>query len=157
MNSEQDYTFEILVNNNSDKIELIEIIKELNNDYPIPLVKKINIEEYVEKIMFKGFVIVAKCKNEIIGFTTFYANNFEINEAAFSLLGVLKEHRKYGVARKLFKESFNVMKNEGMKTVFSYTHKDNEIGIIFHESLGFCVDENRESEQKYNIALIKTL
>lgn len=157
MTNKRFYTFDGLANNKANTKELLEILKVLNNDYPVPLVNKIDLLSYVNKIMTNGYVLTARYDNKIIGFATFYANNYEINEASFSLLGVLKEYRNFGVARELFEESFKLMRSKGMKTVYSFTHKDNLAGIKFHESLSFIIDETRLSTQEYNVSLIKTL
>lgn len=157
MKSDCKFEVSLLQKSELNKKILKDIIYELNEDYPIPLVEKINIESYISKIFDLGFVLLSKHRETIIGFVTFYANNFEVQEAAFSLLGVSKEYRKFGIATLLFEKSFEIMKKEGMNSVFSYTHKDNIEAIKFHQKIGFSIDLNRITNQPYNVSLIRNL
>ncbi|MGE0090533.1 MAG: GNAT family N-acetyltransferase [Bacteroidales bacterium] len=137
--------------------KLQEIIKIMNNDYPIPLVEKIDLNEYSQRILKNGHVVVCKKDSRIVAFVTFYANKHEEKEAAFSLLGVLKQFRKHDIASKLFEISYDIMKSKGMETVFSYTHKENAVAIKFHLKMGFIIDEKRSTNQPYNISFIRKL
>ena len=140
-----------------NKEKLIKIITLLNNEYPIPLDEKIDIVKYVDKIFTRGNILVAENQSEIVGFVTFYSNDLNQCEGAFSLLGVFSSYRRFGVAKMLFIRSFEIMKADGMLTAFSFTHKENFKGLKFHLSLGFEIIKERQVSQRYNISLIKKL
>jgi ribosomal protein S18 acetylase RimI-like enzyme len=148
---------EVLQPNEENKFKLQKLIEELNEDYPIPLVEKINIVEYANKILSLGIVVVCIISNELVGFVSFYANNYTSYEGAYSLLGVAREFREKGIATMLFNKSFEVMRKSGMTSAFSFTHKDNKKAINFHIKMGFKIDESRLTSQKYNISFIRKL
>jgi L-amino acid N-acyltransferase YncA len=52
-------------------------------------------------------------------------------------LGVHPDHRRKGIATKLFKHRFQIAKKQGAKRFESLTQTNNKKGIQFHEKLGF--------------------
>lgn len=146
-----------LESNQSNVKKMIDVVTLLNNEYPIPLTEKIDIKKYVEKVFTMGNILIAERESEILGFVTFYSNNFEMREGAFSLLGILPSYRRFGIANLLFQESFKIMRSQGMLTAYSFTHKENIKGLSFHLNLGFEIIDKRIGNQDYNISLLKKL
>lgn len=157
MNDFNIFEIRIMENSVSNKKRLFDLLLEINKDYPVAIDEKVNFTEYVEKIFNLGIIIESRIDEKTIGILSFYANNIIEKEGCYSLLGVLENYRRLGIASKLFERSFEIMKNNGMKTAYSFTHKENIKAIAFHEKMEFVIDLNRPNQYEYNISLIKNL
>lgn len=157
MNNETNFFIKLAENNPVEKNQILDFLRKINNDYPVSLVEKIDFNKYVNKVLDFGFIIVAKLDTSIIGILTFYANNHQNKEGVISLIGVIREYRSQGVARQLYLKSFEIMREHGMTSIFTFTHEDNISSIKFHKKMGFSIDEARESNYEYNISLVRKL
>lgn len=157
MDTRHEVFIELAENNNMVKNQILDFLERINNEYPVSLIEKIDFQEYITKVFKFGFILEAKVNNSIVGILTFYANNHREKEGVISLIGVLNKYRRFGIASKLYLKSFEIMKEEGMVKVFTFTHKDNYESIKFHEKLGFYIDPARESNYEYNISLLRKL
>lgn len=147
----------ILENNFANKKCLCDFLVQINNDFPVELSEKVNFNEYADKIFDLGIILEVSMNENILGILTFYANDLIGREGCYSILGVLKKYRRLGIASKLCQSSFEIMKNNGMKTAYTSTHKDNQKAITFYQNLGFAIDTNRPNWYEYNVSLIKKL
>lgn len=135
-----------------------EFILKIDNLFPAPLSKKVNISEYCEKILNKGIVIVAKnIDNQIVGILTGYTND-EINKLAYiSILCTLPEYQNQHIGTQLLNIFTNIAKENGMKKIFLHTHKENENAISFYKKNNFMIDRIIKPNYNYSITLSKEI
>lgn len=136
--------------------EIIEYIKGHENDFPIPLSQKVNIDEYVYKIQNNGKMVICYNANQIIALVFYYSNNIEEKKGFISLVSVDKNYRKRGIAKKMLEIVFDNMKKRGMQLCEIPTHSTNQKAINLYTSLGFKQKENYVYENG-NILLIKEI
>lgn len=74
--------------------EVILYVKSHNNDFPIPLSKKVDIEDYVLKVSSLGEMVICRDKTKIVGVVFYYNNNIEEKRGFISLVSVDKNYRK---------------------------------------------------------------
>lgn len=132
---------------------LSSFLKRINYDFPIPLDKKVNIDEYVKKIL-KGTIKVYKCNNKILGLVAGYTENIINNSAYISIVAVDKEFRGQGIANLLIKEFINdcIMKN--IESINLYTHSTNINAIKMYKRLGFEENKVQNKDRRDDIHLV---
>lgn len=86
---------------NSRREEILQFLIDHNNDFPIPLTEKVNLNDYVDKILSCGKVLLALSNNKIIGILIYYDNNIIDKIAFISLLLVDEGYRNKGIAKNL--------------------------------------------------------
>ncbi|MBE7053777.1 MAG: GNAT family N-acetyltransferase [Ruminococcaceae bacterium] len=117
--------------------KLNNFLNEIDNDFPIPLSEKVNLFEFSKKVLSLGIVLAEFDGDTICGAILFYANDKETKTSYVSVLGVLKSHRKKGIAKRLLSECIKTLKEMDFKTVSLYTHKTNFSAIALYEKNGF--------------------
>ena len=143
-------------NNKYDANELIEFVEEIDDLFPIKISSKVNIPEYINKLLEKGIIVIAKNNNKIIGVVTGYINDFERKEAYISMVGIKKEYQNKGIGKILVNIFSNIAFNSKFERIKLETHRDNSNAINFYKRNNFiCVDENASIPE--NIVLIKEL
>ncbi len=146
----------ILMNDTKfNRDRLYKFLSLMNKDYPVSLDNKVNLKSYVEKVFSLGNILVILEHDMIIACLIFYSNNFESFEGVYPFLGVAKKYRKKGFAELLIKESFKIMKEKGMKKLYTFTHRDNVAAINFYIKMGFELESSRPANYSYNVSLIK--
>lgn len=82
-----------------------------------------------------SFVFETEC--EIIGFLIGFYSQTNPEEAYIHLIGIHPEHRKRGIAKKLYETFFNEVAQRDVHRVLSITSPINEQSIHFHKKLEF--------------------
>lgn len=143
--------------NHTDKYydSIYRYLEKHDNDFPIRLSEKVNLEEYLFKINKLGkSIICMNDKEEIIGLVFYYDNNIIEKKAFVSLVSIDKNYRNRGIAKNMILELFKCLKNTHINLCEVPTHKTNYIAINLYESLGFKKDYINENE---NIHLVKKI
>lgn len=119
------------------KEKMLIFLKKIDNLFKIPLHKKVNIEEYVNKIISLAEVYIMYKENEIIAGVVFYTNNLSEKKAYISLVGVLEDYQNKGIGKKIFKEVLKRIKRNKLKQVG--IHTDNKYALKIYKSLNFYI------------------
>ena len=102
---------------NTDRIRLINLITEMNNDYIPPLDMVVEIEVYAQKLLENATVLLALLDGKEAGFIAFYANDLETKVGYISSVGVLEFARGQSVGKRLIKEACHMCIRIGMESV----------------------------------------
>lgn len=136
------------------KNKLILFLENMNNEFPIPLTQRVDIEEYVNKVIENGYVVVCLEEQKIIGAILFYANNKEEKQAYISLLGIDSNYRRNHIATHLLDEALKIIKDAKMQKVKVYTHKTNEGAKTLYRKNAF---EEVESDREHSVCYEKKI
>lgn len=143
------------INNISDKCdELIDYLIDHDRDFPIPISKKVNIVDYVKKIIDKGKGILALHSGKIVGLIFYYDNNKKDRKAFVSLVSVDSQYRNMGIANNMVKKMIEDI-NDKMKYCQIPTHISNNKALDLYYSFGFKLSGFPDEDG--NIMLLKEL
>ena len=137
-----------LSNTKNGQQRLIQYLNDVDNDFKIPLSKKINPTEYAIKLLTNGVVLVSVDNGQIRGLIAGYCNDIEKGKAVISILSVKKKFRGIGISRNLIKSMIETCKQVGMR----YIHVDsvNPIAVSLYLSEGFV----KVSQDTYGVTNI---
>lgn len=144
--------------NEDELARLVAFLRRIDNIFPVPLSRKVNINEYSMKALSKGVVICAENSGNIIGIFLGYANDLITKNAYVVVLGVLKEYRSQGIGRSLINRMKELSRSYGMENVCLFTHQSNESAIRFYISNGFTIASSpfpERSDEVYLVACLK--
>ena len=135
------------------KEDYIRFLKNVDKDFPIPLSKKIKIDEYAEKLISTANVIVEKDNGKIIGMVAGYIDN-SIEEISYiSIVAVQKEYRGKSIAKKLLQKYIDECKEKNLKGIHLYTHKTNITALTMYKNFGYISKENVKEERTEDVHL----
>lgn len=117
---------------------LYDFLSDIDQDFSPCLSSKVNLKEYVTKILDNAELIVDVDYN-LRGLVVLYCNDIANRKAYISLCGVRKEFRGKGIARQLMINAIEVAKEKGMRALG--IHSNNIIAINLYKSLGFTTKE----------------
>ncbi len=131
--------FKILqLENNFDRILISEILNEVNNDFKPPLDKRINIDEYSQKLFDNSVIYYAKKDDIYIGFIAFYCNNMETKIAYVPMIAIMSEFRGQGIGSKLLDIAIAHIKNNGFRKIEIETWEGSK-AIFLYQKKGFMI------------------
>ncbi|MFL0352399.1 GNAT family N-acetyltransferase [Xanthomarina sp. GH4-25] len=122
--------------------DLVDLLKEINIEFDNKFIK-ININEYVNKIVRSAVVIPFYKENQLIGFIAFYANNFETKVAYLTMLAVNKDFRSKNIGKFLLDMTTSYLIDRGFKKFGLETLTENERAKKFYLENGFLVKEKK--------------
>ena len=142
--------------NEKNKNEIINFLNKIEKDFDIHLTDRVNIKEYVLKVLKNGYILSEICDNKIVGILLMYANDYIKKEAYISLVGVDSNYRNQHIATNLLNEAIKISKTNKMEKIKLYTHKNNIKAITMYEKNGFQkINSDREHSYCYTKNLIK--
>lgn len=131
---------------NLEKNQIVSFLQSINNDFNPPLTEKVNLYEYVDKILNKAHIIYRLSQeNKIIGLLVLYCNDEIELKSYATLLGVDKNYRGKGLARSMMNEAIEYVKKRNYLTISLYSN--NNIAISLYKDLGFTIKE--DGDRKY--------
>ena len=116
---------------------LVNFLNKVDADLPIPLSKRVNLNDYAKKLLENGNVFGIMKNNLLIAAVLFYSNNFETNIAYLSLLATIAEYRGRGYARKLLTFVIRYCQNKKMKIIDLDTDFSNKNAISLYTKMDF--------------------
>lgn len=126
--------------------EICDILLKFSHLFVPTLVESIqDIISYAKKLSEKAFVYVALYNDDIVGFTTFYANDFITKTAFGSLIAVLPDYQNRKIGQMFLTKIFNTAKEVGMTRMKISVRKDNDKAITLYKKYGFeyyCEEDN---------------
>lgn len=117
--------------------QLLFFLKKIDNDFYPSLSSKVNLHDYVEKIIDKAELILDFDDDKIKGMVVLYCNDYVNRKAYIPLVGVCPEYRNRGVAKKLMSDAIQIVKDRDF--ILIGIHSNNPVAILLYESLGFVV------------------
>lgn len=126
------------------KVQLLDFLNSVNEDFNSPLTEKVCLEEYVKKITEKAELIIEYVDDDIVGMVVLYCNDVISGIAYIPFCAVRKEFRGKGIARQLMMNAIKVAKDRGMSVLG--IHSNNIIAIKLYKSIGFITKEFGERE-----------
>lgn len=139
--------------NNFDNKLINEILKEVNNDFKPPLEKRINIDDYSQKLFNNSIIYFAKKDDIYIGFIAFYCNNIDNKIAYIPMLAIKSEFRGQGIGSKLLDAAILYIRDKGFLEVHIETWEGNKV-IDLYQKKGFII-KSVISDRKDNIRSVK--
>ena len=139
------------------KEDLINFLKVMDNEFPKPLSKKVKIEDYIEKLINNGIIIVSKDKNNIVGLVAGYINDYKECLAYISIIAVKNEYRSKHIGKKLLNIFENIALKNGMKNILLTVHRDNKRAIEFYKKNNYSIDDNMIANYENYIVLNKKI
>lgn len=105
-----------LKNVSNDYLLLLQYLQEIDNDFEISLSQKVNLEEYVSKLLQNGYVytVIDENKRNILACVGFYCNDMNTHIAYLSLLSTRMQARGKGYAKLLVNTMVECCKKRGM-------------------------------------------
>ena len=139
------------------KEHIISFLNEFSSAFPVPLTEKVSIEQYVNKVLEKGYVIIAVENEGIAGINMFYANDREKKRACISLICVSDKYRRRKVATSLLQIAEDISLENGMNYLLLCVHKENLGAIRTYEKFGFIRNDSLTANEEYNITYEKKI
>lgn len=124
-------------------IELYNFLKDIDEDFTPCLSSKVNLSEYIVKIHNHAELIVDQAVS-LRGLVILYCNDVVNFKAYITLVGVRREFRGMGIARKMMVEAIQKAQDNGMKVIG--IHSNNPIALNLYKTLGFVTKEFGERE-----------
>lgn len=122
-----------LYDEKSDLDALTDFLKQQDQEFPIPISQRTDIDSYAKKLLEFGYVLVAKDDaGTIRGVIAGYANNKKTCEAYESVFVIDAAFRGTGLAKSLFLEQKKICMTAGMKKLALQTNKTNKKAISFY-------------------------
>lgn len=128
--------------------EFYSFIKGVEEDFVPPLLARINIIEFYNKVKSLANIIGCYYKNELIGLCIFYENNHETKKAYINFIAIHKNFRGKNIAGNILERVCSHAKKQGMKTIGINTN--NIIAKKCYIKNGFILKESFY-EEKYNV------
>jgi predicted GNAT superfamily acetyltransferase len=100
--------------------------------------------DMLPKLFFQHFQdtsFVAEKNDQIIGFLIGFVSQTYPNQAYIHFIGVHPEHRKVGIAKRLYDMFFDKVKKRGCNMVRCVTSPVNKTSIAFHTRMGFKIEK----------------
>ena len=107
-----------LENIKEDQGRLLSYLKLVDKDFGVPLSSKIDMTQYVVKLLSLGNVIVVMENEEIASCICFYCNDFQERKAYISLLSTLSFYQGKGYAKMLVNEAIRYCRTKRFQKIF---------------------------------------
>lgn len=126
-----------------------EYILYVNNDFPVSITTKTNIDDFLKKIQLYGMVSCAYYNNDLIGTIFFYANDKKNNIAFITLVSVKKQFQSCGIGNKLLNNTIDYCYKNNFECIQLYTRSTNNKAIKFYFHHDFYnIDCDRDGDIK---------
>lgn len=117
--------------------DIYEVLKTFEEHMPRLAAKVGSYYSYAEKLSKNAHFLFAKDEGEILGFISFYANDFISCIGFISLIIVSSKVQKKGIGALLLNGCFRRMKESGMAMAKLEVEKTNSNAIAFYKHMGF--------------------
>ena len=138
--------------NSSTKAELLSFLTAIDNLYVPPLRNYQSLELYSIKLFSKATLFEAYMENVLVALIAVYLNDLSKKEGFITLVGVLPQYQKQGIASELLKKSINYAQQIGMNKIQLNVQKTNNLAISLYKKYGFTIIA--ETPQDYVMSLM---
>lgn len=127
---------------NQESVE--SFLREVDNEFPIPLSSKVNISDLADKYCKKATLCCHFRDKKIIAMVAGYTENTKDQMGYISLVATTTDARRKGYSSALLMEFLEIARNKGLQAVHVYTHRTNLRAIGMYRKVGFvdyCPDD----------------
>ena len=121
--------------------ELITLLKEVNNNKTI-LDENISIDSYIDKLLDRSIIICHKEENNLIGFCSYYVNDYVKSISFLTMICVKPSHQNRGIGRLLFEYWIKNTELLGFNRLMLEVRNNNFKAINFYKGYGFSTHKD---------------
>jgi ribosomal protein S18 acetylase RimI-like enzyme len=141
-----------LSNSYEDEAILLGVVSSLQNDFVPALGTLVNIRQYVNKLINKAEVVVAKCDGKVAGYVAFYAN-YEQSSAFITSTGVMRDARGMKVTSFLRAGMEQWCRSNEIRELVCEVSSQNFKSINNYKENGYSVCSSNENQSTYRDSL----
>lgn len=134
--------------------QILEFLKEVDGDFPVPLSQKVDLETFSVKLFDKATLVCKIEDEEILSMIAGYTQNLKDGLAYISVMATKRKARGQGLAEKLLKEFLNRCEAVGVDAVHIYTVSSNTSAVRLYEKFGFVKYEPKDEPRPSDLHLI---
>ncbi len=108
---------EYLISDKNTFDDILSFMTSVDGDFIPSLFQRIDIKEYIDKILTRATIITSIRDKKMIGMIVFYDNDLVSKEAYITYLAVDGSWRKHGIASLLLENASYTAKKKGMKSI----------------------------------------
>lgn len=124
------------------KESLIDFLTRIDYDFSPSLSSKVLLSDYALKILEKAELIIETSTGVIVGLVVVYCNDLEGLTGYIPLVGVVRDSRGEGIAKRMMLRAIKLSKIKGMRRIL--IHSNNAIAVRLYQNLGFHIIEDGE-------------
>lgn len=128
---------------------VFDFINSVEKCFPTPISQKTDISAFTTKILDKAVVLQAVMNDEIVGLSSFYANDIENRKAYWTFLAVTPSCMNMGIGSRLLTKMLSILRNMKMVSVELTTESNNVAARSLYEKFGFRLAEEKDEKVKY--------
>lgn len=139
------------------KNEIFEFLRQVDDDFSIPLSKKEDLDVLAQKFFdFADVLTVRDSDNQIIGLLAGYLKNAQSKVGYISVVAIKREFRGIGLSKKMLKKYLVFAENmkRELDAVELYTTSDNIRAMKTYKSVGFVSYFKENETRKEDVHLI---
>ena len=130
------------------KKEALEMfLQEVDHDFPVPLSEKVDLKQYVEKVLQNADIVYKADGERLQGCVIGYCVNSYDDLVYIALVATGKDYRRRGIAAELVKEFIAMAKKYRKRAVHLYAALGANDAINVYKKIGF-VDYVVENEPR---------
>jgi ribosomal protein S18 acetylase RimI-like enzyme len=141
-----------LSNSCEDEAILLAVVSSLQNDFVSALGTRVNIRQYVNKLINKAEVFVAQRDGKVAGYIAFYAN-YEQSSAFITSTGVMHDARGIKVTSFLVGGMENWCRSNEIRELVCEVPSQNLKAINNYKENGYSVCSSNENQSTYRDSL----
>ncbi len=103
-------------------------------------------------IHFRDTSLVAERDGTIVGFLVGFKSQTHPEQAYIHFIGVHPDYRGRGLARQLYGQFMDIVRQRGCRTVHSVTSPINRTSIAFHQCMGFTIESGNKIVDGISVA-----
>lgn len=119
------------------KEELCEFLYSVDKDFTPCLSAKVELDAWSEKVLNQASYVACYEEHRLAGLLVFYCNDFQTSRSYISLLGVGRQYRGKGYARKMLLQTIECVKEKNFSVIG--VHSNNPTAINLYRSVGFNI------------------
>ena len=121
------------------KQEVLSFMESADDDFIPPIASRVDLGDYVDRLMRKAAVFVAYRDSVILGLAACYCNDHAQRIADLSYLAVHKKARRTGIGKSLILHCKAYARKKNMHIMRTKTPEQNTRVIHFYLKLGFAI------------------
>lgn len=125
-------------------IENPSIIELLGYLQSTPLVSKVDIKNYVNKVHLNATFFVARENGRIIGINIVYFNDLVTKQGYITYIHVDEKYRKQGIGRELLQKSIEYGLQHEFESIRLEVRKNNAVAMRLYSQEGFVIVAEKE-------------
>ena len=139
----------ILYGESENEIIVLDFINSVDKSFPVPLSERTDICVFAKKILKSAIILQAVINDEIVGLSSFYANDLVNMKAYLTFIAVKESYINMGIASKIINEMLTILREMNMFSVEVTTGSDNKAARHLYEKCSFKLAEDRQERVQY--------